>query len=78
MLTVRSLSLLALGLLSAVEAAPQSRSKATKKKGGKQATTAFQQAQQIPQGVSTATDGSTILDTTAMVKYVYFPLTYDT
>ncbi|KAI0897304.1 hypothetical protein F4806DRAFT_394897 [Annulohypoxylon nitens] len=68
MLTVCSLSLLALGLLSAVEAAPQSRSKATKKKGGKQATTAFQQAQQIPQGVSTATDGSTILDTTAMVN----------
>ncbi|KAI0885984.1 uncharacterized protein GGS22DRAFT_159528 [Annulohypoxylon maeteangense] len=66
MLTVRSLSLLALGLLSAVEALPQNRNKAGKKKG--QATTAFQQAQQIAQGVSKATDGSMILDTTAMVN----------
>ncbi|KAI1411434.1 hypothetical protein F5Y13DRAFT_58078 [Hypoxylon sp. FL1857] len=76
MLTVRSLSLLlAFGLLSAVEAAPQSRNRGGKARtGGKkgqqqqQATTAFEQAQQIPQGVSTATDGSTILDTTAMVN----------
>ncbi|KAI1392270.1 uncharacterized protein F4822DRAFT_122830 [Hypoxylon trugodes] len=75
MLTVRSLSLfLALGLLSAVEAAPQSRGRTGRKKGGQiskgqqQATTAFAQAQQIPQGVSTATDGSTILDTNATVN----------
>jgi hypothetical protein len=30
--------------------------------------TAQQQAAQIPQGISTATDGSMILDDTAMVK----------
>ncbi|KAI1140706.1 hypothetical protein F5Y05DRAFT_282907 [Hypoxylon sp. FL0543] len=74
MLTVRSLSLLlALGALSAVDAAPQSRNRGGKartggKKGQQQAATAFEQAQQIPQGVSTATDGSTILDTTVMVN----------
>ncbi|KAK3044392.1 hypothetical protein LTS18_001405, partial [Coniosporium uncinatum] len=34
-------------------------------RGGGQ--TAQQQAAQIPQGVSQATDGSTILDTTAMI-----------
>lgn len=62
MLTVRSLVVLAAGLL-AVDAAPQSR-----KKGGQKATTAFQQAQQIAQGISTATDGSTILDTTAQIN----------
>ncbi|ETS77802.1 hypothetical protein PFICI_09864 [Pestalotiopsis fici W106-1] len=71
MLTVRSL--LALGLLTAVEAFPgphlnpRARTKATG--GGRQkAQTAFQQAQQIPQGISTATDGSTILDMTAEVN----------
>ncbi|KAI2617070.1 hypothetical protein GGR54DRAFT_210519 [Hypoxylon sp. NC1633] len=74
MLTVRVLSLsLALGLLSAVDALPQSRNRSgrNRNKGQgqqQQATTAFGQAQQIPQGVSTATDGSTILDTTAMVN----------
>ncbi|OTA56871.1 hypothetical protein K449DRAFT_408310 [Hypoxylon sp. EC38] len=76
MLTVRSLSLLlALGALSAVEAAPQSRNRGGKARTGgrkgqqqQQATTAFEQAQQVPQGVSTATDGSTILDTTVMVN----------
>ncbi|KAI1374912.1 hypothetical protein F4677DRAFT_147142 [Hypoxylon crocopeplum] len=81
MLTVRSLSLLfVFGALSAVEAVPQNRGNRNGKNrnngqgnGGQQqqqqqATTAFEQAQQIPQGVSTATDGSTILDTTAMVN----------
>ncbi|KAI0169747.1 hypothetical protein GGR52DRAFT_480602 [Hypoxylon sp. FL1284] len=64
MLTVRSLSLLlGLGLLSAVDAAPRKGRSSSQK-----ATTAFAQAQQIPQGVSKATDGSTILDTTAMVN----------
>ncbi|KAK6221935.1 hypothetical protein LQW54_001155 [Pestalotiopsis sp. IQ-011] len=71
MLTVRSL--LALGLLAAAEALPgpqlNPRAKAKATGGGRQkAQTAFQQAQQIPQGVSTATDGSTILDMTAQVN----------
>ncbi|KAI1424588.1 hypothetical protein F5Y12DRAFT_785267 [Xylaria sp. FL1777] len=35
---------------------------------GGQSLTAQEQAQQIPQGLSTATDGSTILDTTAQVN----------
>jgi hypothetical protein len=72
MLTIRSL--LVLGLLCAVHAAPQNRVKATKATATKasaakqKATTAQQQAAQIPQGISTATDGSTILDTTAQIK----------
>ncbi|KAI5867770.1 hypothetical protein GGS23DRAFT_194651 [Durotheca rogersii] len=67
MLTVRSLSLVfVLGALSlAAEGLPQNR-------GGRNrqgaAATAFQQAQQVPQGISTATDGSTILDTNATVN----------
>jgi hypothetical protein len=75
MLTIRSI--LALGLLTAAEALPspqlnpRAKTKATTTGGGRsKAKTAFQQAQQIPQGISTATDGSTILDTTAQVKYV--------
>ncbi|KAI2637605.1 hypothetical protein GGS26DRAFT_418091 [Hypomontagnella submonticulosa] len=78
MLTIRSLSLLlAFGALAAVEAVPQNRGNGGGRNrnkgqgnggGGQQATTAFQQAQQVPQGVSTATDGSTILDTTANVN----------
>ncbi|KAI1462893.1 uncharacterized protein F4812DRAFT_295452 [Daldinia caldariorum] len=80
MLTVRSLSLLlALGALSLVDAAPQNRgNRGGRNRNGQGATrgggqrqkqaTAFQQAQQIPQGVSTATDGSTILDMTANVN----------
>jgi len=39
--------------------------------GATQAQTPQQQAAQIAQGVSQATDGSTILDTTARVKCVY-------
>lgn len=84
MLTIRSLSLLlAFGALAAVEAVPQNRGNGGGRNrnkgqgnggGGQQATTAFQQAQQVPQGVSTATDGSTILDTTANVKYVHSSL----
>lgn len=71
MLTVRSL--LAFGLLAAAEALPgpqlNPRAKTKATGGGRQkAQTAFQQAQQIPQGVSTATDGSTILDMTAQVN----------
>lgn len=56
------LSFLALAALAA--AAPQR---------GK-AQTAQQQAAQIPQGISQANDGSTILDTTAMIKCVLFLL----
>jgi hypothetical protein len=37
---------------------------------GRAKATAQQQAAQVPQGLSTATDGSTILDNTVMVKYV--------
>jgi N-acyl-D-aspartate/D-glutamate deacylase len=76
MLTVRSLLALGLSLTAAVEAFPgpqlnpRARTKATG--GGRQkAQTAFAQAQQIPQGISTATDGSTILDMTAQIKYVF-------
>ncbi|KAI1101202.1 hypothetical protein F4804DRAFT_347841 [Jackrogersella minutella] len=69
MLSIRSLSLLlALGALSAVEAAPAKKGAKAKASGQTQQATAFEQAQQIPQGVSTATDGSTILDMTAMVN----------
>ncbi|KAI5924450.1 hypothetical protein F4810DRAFT_121770 [Camillea tinctor] len=65
MLSVRSLFLM--GLLCAVEAAPR-----RGRNGGQRqqaaAQTAQQQADQIPQGVSTATDGSTILDMSAQVN----------
>lgn len=70
MLTIRSL--LVFGLLCAVDAAPQSRTKATKATKAsatkQKASTAQQQAAQIAQGISTATDGSMILDTTAQIK----------
>ena len=59
---------LALWLLAGVDAAPQNR-----KKGKASATkqlTAQQQAAQVPGGISKATDGSTILDSTVTVKYV--------
>ncbi|KAH8664580.1 hypothetical protein BX600DRAFT_301795 [Xylariales sp. PMI_506] len=66
MLTIRSpvlISLLiALGSLTGVHAAPK-----TKASGGK-TQTLQQQAAAIPQGISKATDGSTILDTTATVN----------
>ena len=66
MLTIRSFLLLGL-LWAAADAAPQSRNR---KAGGRTRQTAQQQAAQIPQGISQATDGSTILDMTANIKYV--------
>ncbi|ORY67317.1 uncharacterized protein BCR38DRAFT_338502 [Pseudomassariella vexata] len=67
MLTVRSL--LVLGLLWAVEAAPQNRGgRGGRNGGGQTAQTAQDQAAQIPQGISQATDGSTIVDTTATIN----------
>ena len=71
MLTVRSpvlLSfLLSLSVLAGVHAAPKKGNNGGG--GGKASLTPQQQAAQVPQGISTATDGSTILDTTATVKY---------
>lgn len=52
------LSFVSLAALAA--AAPQ--------RGGRQRATAQQQAARIPQGISTATDGSMILDDTVNVK----------
>lgn len=74
MLTIRSSAGVALlGLLSAfvgdVAAVPQNR-KGGNRGGGQTQQTLQQQAAEIPQGVSQATDGSTILDMTATVKYV--------
>ncbi|KAI8632971.1 hypothetical protein F5Y19DRAFT_335624 [Xylariaceae sp. FL1651] len=65
MLTIRSLLLL--GLLCTVEAAPRRKGKG-QGQGAAAQQTAQQQADQIPQGVSLATDGSTILDMTAQVN----------
>lgn len=70
MLNIRSL--VTFGLLCAVEALPgpalEERAKNKNGNGGGQSQTSQQRAAQIPQGVSTATDGSTILDMTATVK----------
>ncbi|KAK7962159.1 uncharacterized protein PG986_002984 [Apiospora aurea] len=63
MLTIRSLVVLGL-LWATADASPQSR----KKGGNGRAKTAQQQAALIPQGVSKATDGSTILDTTVTIN----------
>lgn len=70
MLTIRSpVGVALLALLSVfvgdVSAVPQNRGG---RKGSGQKLTPQQQAAQIPQGVSQATDGSTILDTNATVK----------
>ncbi len=69
MLTVRSpvlLSfLLSLSVLAGVHAAPK---KSNNGGGGKASLTPQQQAAKVSQGISTATDGSTILDSTATVK----------
>ena len=75
MLTVRSsvffFALVLLVIFADVHAAPQ---RGSRRKGKGAATAAAntqtlqQQAAQVPQGVSQATDGSTILDTTATVK----------
>ena len=66
---------LALGFLGGLEAAPASvvvrRSLDTEHRWRPRQNddlTAQQQAAQIPDGISTATDGSTILDTTVTVK----------
>ncbi|KAI0802451.1 hypothetical protein GGR55DRAFT_700966 [Xylaria sp. FL0064] len=73
MFSLRSLFLLGL-CLRATEALPRNRNggngsgRSSASQGGGQQLTAQEQAQQIPQGLSTATDGSTILDTTAMVN----------
>lgn len=70
MLTIRSpfgvalVALLSL-LTGDVSAAPQNRGG---RKGSGKTLTLQQQAAQIPQGVSQATDGSTILDTNAVSK----------
>ncbi|KAK5633932.1 hypothetical protein RRF57_009646 [Xylaria bambusicola] len=68
MLNLRSLFLATLCLYT-VEASPQNRNgRNGNGRGSRQRLTAQEQADQIPQGISTATDGSTILDTTARVK----------
>lgn len=72
MLTIRSpVCTVFLALLSVfvadVSAVPQNRKGG--RKGSGQTLTLQQQAAQIPQGISQATDGSTILDTNATVKY---------
>lgn len=69
MSSVRSFSsfllLLALGVLSGGAEAQR-----RQRQGGAARQTPQQQAAAIRQGVSTATDGSTILDMTAKIKYV--------
>ncbi|GAW27065.1 putative cyclin-like f-box protein [Rosellinia necatrix] len=74
--SLRSLFLIAFSLYAA-EAAPQNRNGRNRNGNGRgggggsrgqQGQTAQAQADQVPQGVSVATDGSTILDTTAQVN----------
>ncbi|KAI0532690.1 hypothetical protein GGR58DRAFT_489319 [Xylaria digitata] len=68
MFTLRSLFLVGLSFC-AVEAAPRIRNGGNGGgRGAAQRLTAQDQADQIPQGISTATDGSTILDATARVN----------
>ncbi|RWA02982.1 hypothetical protein EKO27_g12123 [Xylaria grammica] len=67
MFTLRALFLVGLSLCP-VEAAPRNRNGGGGRGAASQGLTAQEQADQIPQGVSTATDGSTILDATARVK----------
>ncbi|KAJ9155577.1 Cyclin-like F-box [Pleurostoma richardsiae] len=72
MLTIRSpvaffTVLLLLGIITDVQAAPRRKGKAATAATAAQLTPQ-QQAAQIPQGISQATDGSTILDTTATVN----------
>ena len=69
MMTIRSLLVLLL-VNSTVHALPQQRNRNGNGNGNTQAQTPQQQAAAIPQGISEATDGSTILDTTATVKWV--------
>ncbi|KAI1146421.1 hypothetical protein F4825DRAFT_195943 [Nemania diffusa] len=74
MLTLRSLLLASLSLCL-VEAVPRNRNgkgngngRGAASQGQRQGLTAQEQADQIPQGISIATDGSTILDATAQVN----------
>ncbi|KAI0444497.1 hypothetical protein F4803DRAFT_250435 [Xylaria telfairii] len=72
MFTLRSVLLVSLSLCL-VEAAPRNRNGNGNGRGGnsqgqQQRLTAQEQADQIPQGISEATDGSTILDATAQVN----------
>ncbi|KAI0458040.1 hypothetical protein F5B21DRAFT_37608 [Xylaria acuta] len=74
MLTLRSILLVCLSL-RLVEAAPRNRNgngngngRGAASQGQQQRLTAQEQADQIPQGLSVATDGSTILDATAQVN----------
>ncbi|GAW23280.1 hypothetical protein ANO14919_128340 [Xylariales sp. No.14919] len=67
MFTLRALFLVGLSLCP-VEAAPRNRNGGGGRGAASQRLTAQEQADQIPQGVSTATDGSTILDATARVN----------
>lgn len=68
MLTIRPIHALAALLLSSLldgaVGAPQ------RQRGGEQQLTAQEQAAQIPDGISEATDGTTILDMTVEVKFV--------
>lgn len=57
-----------LSLLSLTSALPQRNRGGGNGGGQRQQATAFQQAAQVPQGISTATDGSMILDDTVMVN----------
>jgi hypothetical protein len=61
-----------LGLLLSVacpgDAVPAKSLQIGGKGGGKKQLTAQQRAAKVPQGISTATDGSTILDTTVNIK----------
>jgi hypothetical protein len=65
-------------LLTLTTALPQrSRKGSGNGRTQQQQLTAQQQAARVPQGITTAQDGSTILDDTVTVKYVspYFPPT---
>lgn len=61
---------------AAVDAAPQGQENGGMTKGmtSGQELTAQEQAAQVPGGISEATDGSTILDTTVTVKFAPPPL----
>lgn len=76
-MTIRPFPALVALLLSsvlngAVQAAPQPQNNGGMTNGmtGDQQLTAQEQAAQVPDGISEATDGSTILDTTVNVKFV--------
>ena len=62
--------IIAFSALLALTAALPQRNRGGRKQQAAQQQTAQQQAAQIPQGISQAQDGSTILDDTVMVKYI--------